>query len=70
MDNIRSATPEALAFVQAMTDHKAAMLVNPRSALRNHKEACEAAVAALALCSGTGFSGSSTLTPSPLFTGF
>lgn len=26
MDNIRSATPEALAFVQAMTDHKAAML--------------------------------------------
>ncbi|CAH7125956.1 Chat [Phodopus roborovskii] len=26
VDNIRSATPEALAFVQAMTDHKAAML--------------------------------------------
>ncbi|NP_034021.1 choline O-acetyltransferase [Mus musculus] len=30
VDNIRSATPEALAFVQAMTDHKAAVLASEK----------------------------------------
>lgn len=29
MDNIRSATPEALSFVKAVTDHKAAVPVSP-----------------------------------------
>lgn len=28
MDNIRSATPEALSFVRAITDHKAAVPVS------------------------------------------
>lgn len=29
VDNIRSATPEALSFVKAITDHKTAMPVSP-----------------------------------------
>lgn len=29
VDNIRSATPEALSFVKAITDHKAAVPVSP-----------------------------------------
>lgn len=31
VDNIRSATPEALSFAKAITDHKADVLVSPLS---------------------------------------